>query len=87
MTSSADWTERFDFCAGVTDGKMFLYGGDDRSNDMWVSADGQSWEVVTTTVTAGGSIPGMAAHRCIKFNNSIFILGSTREGTYTAAAS
>jgi len=80
VVANADWTARYVFCSVVTDGKIFLYGGEPSNNEMWVSADGQSWEVVTTT-GAGGSMPSMAFHQCIKFNNSIFILGGKPPGS------
>jgi hypothetical protein len=51
------------------------------NNDVWVSADGLNWELVTNEIVKGEEIFGYAAQA---FDNKIWLLGCNRNGLFSS---
>lgn len=79
-TSDAGWTPRIAAATVVFQGKMWLLGGTENyyfgdesslKNDVWSSADGQSW----TLATANAEWSPRAYHQAVVLNGKIYVMG------------
>jgi len=73
VTKKAEWKNRFDHAAVVFDGKIWVLGGynpgavigDTYYEDVWSSADGENWELVTDSA----AWLGRRGHKVVAFND------------------
>ena len=78
--NNADWAARDEHQAVVHNGRMYVMGGekgitnDDYLNDVWSSADGNSWMLVTMSAAWGGRYE----HQAVSHNGRLYVLGGRR---------
>ena len=78
--NNAGWAARDEHQAVVHNGRMYVMGGekgitnDDYLNDVWSSADGNSWMLVTMSAAWGGRYE----HQAVSHNGRLYVLGGRR---------
>lgn len=84
-TSNAPWLPRRGHASVVFNNKMWVIGGDIRSNtkvnDVWSSADGIVW----TRATGNALWENRSALTSLVFNNKIWILGGSNNSIFTSS--